>query len=67
MTRLEVIALIAAFFILFGVVGHFDEEADQADHDNYCEMVSIWNKEAAQNIQVNDRAGWPPYNGECTK
>lgn len=67
MAKLEVIALAAALFILVGVAGHFDEEAAQADHDNYCEMVNIWHKEAAKNIPVNDRTGWPPYNGECTK
>ena len=48
-TRLEAFALGIALFIVFGAVGRWDFEAEQADHAHYCEMV---------------KAGhWPDYQG----
>jgi hypothetical protein len=58
-------ALAAALIILIGVVGHFDAEDANAQHDQYCSMVAIWKAEAARGIPANDRTGWPPYDGEC--
>jgi hypothetical protein len=48
-TRLEAFALGMALFVLFGVVGRWDFEAQQADEARYCDMV---------------KAGhWPDYAG----
>lgn len=48
-TRLEAFALGIALFIIMGVVGRWDFQAQQADQAHYCEMV---------------KAGhWPDYQG----
>jgi len=65
MSLLEKIALAAAFTILVGVVGHFDAEDADAQHDQYCSMVATWKAEAKSGVPASDRAGWPPYDGEC--
>lgn len=65
MTTLGKAALAAAFMILVGVLGHFDAEDADAQHENYCSMVATWKAEARAGVPANDRAGWPPYDGEC--
>lgn len=65
MTTLSKAALAAALLILVGVVGHFDAEDADAQHENYCAMVATWKAEAKAGVPANDRAGWPPYDGEC--
>ena len=48
-TGLEAAALWIALLIVFGLVGHWDFEAQRADQAQYCEMV---------------KAGhWPDYQG----
>lgn len=29
----------------------------------YCEMVALWNQDAARGVPHADRRGWPPYRG----
>jgi len=65
MRALTKTALVAALIILIGVVGHFDAEDADAQHEDYCAMVAIWKAEAARGIPANDRTGWPPYDGGC--
>jgi hypothetical protein len=60
-------AALAAALIIVGVVGHFDAEDVDAQHDLYCSMVATWKAEAARGVPAKDRTGWPPYDGECTK
>ncbi len=67
MGALNKAALAAALLILVGVAGHFDELDAEAQHDYYCSMVATWHAEAAKGVPANDRTGWPPYDGECTK
>jgi hypothetical protein len=50
---LAIIALIAAMCI----VGQSDFEDEQAQAEQYCEMVKLWK-------QTKGQAGWPAYNGE---
>lgn len=65
MTTLGKVALAAALIVLFGVVGHFDAEDADAQHDHYCSMVATWHAEAKLGVPANNRTGWPPYDGEC--
>jgi len=65
MSTLTKAALVAALAILFGIVGHFDAEDVDAQHDQYCSMVATWHAEAKAGVPANDRTGWPPYDGEC--
>jgi hypothetical protein len=50
---LAIIAMIAAM----GIVGQSDFEDEQAQAEQYCEMVKLWK-------QTKGQAGWPAYNGE---
>ena len=65
MTALTKAALAATFIILLGVVGHFDAEDADAQHENYCVMVATWHAEAKAGVPAKNRTGWPPYDGEC--
>lgn len=65
MSTLTKAALAALLVVLIGVVGYFDAEDAEAQHDHYCSMVATWHAEAKSGIPANDRTGWPPYNGEC--
>jgi len=65
MSALNKAALAALLVVLIGVVGHFDAEDSDAQHDHYCSMVATWHAEAVKGVQPNNRAGWPPYDGEC--
>jgi len=65
MEALTKAALAAALIILVGALGHFDAQDADDQHNLYCSMVDIWKAEAKAGVPSNDRAGWPPYNGEC--
>lgn len=65
MTSLGKAALVAALLILVGTLGHFDAQDADDQHDLYCSMVATWKAEAKAGVPVNDRTGWPPYDGEC--
>ena len=67
MSTLTKAALAAAPIILAGIVGHFDAEDADTQHDLYCSMTATWKTEAARGVPANNRTGWPPYDGECTK
>jgi len=45
-----------ALALMFGVVGWMDAEEVQAERENYCEMVGIWD-------DTSGEYGWPPYDG----
>jgi len=49
---------IAAMLLLYGLVGSADRADAEAERQQYCEMVELWE-------QTNGDAGWPPYKGEC--
>lgn len=65
MTTLNKAALAAILAVLIGVVGHFDAEDSDAQHDHYCSMVATWHAEAKAGVPATNRTGWPPYDGEC--
>jgi hypothetical protein len=65
MKRITNIAAAFGLLIAFGVAGHFDVQDEQVQHEHYCEMVAIWEADAARGVPSNDRAGWPPFDGEC--
>lgn len=39
MSRYRMAALLAALVLLFGLAGHMDYEDQQAEQEQYCEMV----------------------------
>jgi hypothetical protein len=65
MSTLTKAALAALLVVLIGVVGHFDAENTDAQHEHYCSMVATWHAEAKAGVTANNRTGWPPYDGEC--
>lgn len=62
-----------AFFAAVGLIcvavaGLVFTESDSkaVEQRHYCEMVSLWEADAAIGVKENDRAGWPNYkNVEC--
>lgn len=45
------------------LVGTMDAQDAERSHQQYCEMVAQWDKDAALGIAPEQRAGWPPYDG----
>jgi hypothetical protein len=62
-TRLSLLVLLIVF-ILFGIAGQMDYEDAVEQENYYCEMVKIWEDDAARGVRAEDRAGWPPFKGE---
>ena len=61
---IALIALLALIMVCFE-----DVDELQAQQDQYCEMVALWNADAKRGIPPEQRVGWPPYQGEeyCPK
>lgn len=55
--RYQVILAAIGLVIALGLVGQSDFEDEQAQADQYCEMVKLWK-------QTNGQQGWPAYKGE---
>jgi hypothetical protein len=55
--RYHVILAIIALIAALSLVGQSDFEDEQAQAEQYCEMVKLWK-------QTKGQAGWPAYNGE---
>jgi hypothetical protein len=55
--RYQVILAAIGVVIALGLVGQSDFEDEQAQAEQYCEMVKLWK-------QTKGQAGWPAYNGE---
>ena len=55
--RYQVILAVIGLVIAMGLVGQSDFEDEQAQADQYCEMVKLWK-------QTNGQQGWAAYNGE---
>ena len=65
MPRWQAIGGALLLIVAFGIVGHFDAGDEQAQYERYCSMVALWKADAARGAPANDRAGWPPFEGEC--
>lgn len=63
--KIKYIGTVLFLIMAFGIAGMFDMQDEQVRHESYCEMVGIWNADAARGIPEKDRAGWPPFDGEC--
>lgn len=61
MIKLIFLAIAAAVIVLF--LGGFSEQ--DPEEVRYCEMVQLWKEQKKSGVPINDRAGWPPYRGEC--
>ena len=59
------IAVVAVFFAIFCFVGAKDSAEAAYKHSQYCEMVRLWNMGKQLGIPPEDRAGWPPFDGDC--
>jgi hypothetical protein len=55
--RYQVILAAISLVIALGLVGQSDFEDEQAQAEQYCEMVKLWK-------QTKGQQGWPAYNGE---
>lgn len=56
------IALLLAITAL-ALAGTMDAQDAERSQDKYCEMVALWDADAALGIAPEQRTGWPPYNG----
>jgi len=54
----------AFLLVLMGIAGQSDYEDAVMQEKAYCEMVRIWEDDAARGVPPENRAGWPPYKGE---
>jgi len=63
--RYQVPLAIIGIIIAMGIVGNMDAQEEERQIEHYCEMVAIWKADAARGVPANDRAGWPPFDGEC--
>lgn len=63
--RWQVVGFTMFLIFAFGLAGRFDAEDARVQRDHYCEMVALWKAEAERGVPANDRAGWPPFDGEC--
>jgi hypothetical protein len=50
--------------IIFGLLNNDDRKTEVASHETYCEMINLWLIAEANDVPINERPGWPPYNGE---
>jgi hypothetical protein len=56
--RYQVILAAIGLVIALGLVGQSDYEDEQAQAEQYCEMVKLWK-------QTKGQQGWPEYAGPC--
>ena len=56
------IALLLATTAL-ALAGAMDAQDAENSHHQYCEMVALWDADAALGIAPEKRTGWPPYDG----
>lgn len=62
--KIQHILTATVIFGLFLLVSSNDYDDAVAQQSTYCEMVALWNADAKRGIAPNDRAGWPPFEGE---
>lgn len=55
-------ALLLAFAAL-ALAGTMDAQDAENSHQQYCEMVALWDADAARGIAPEQRRGWPPFDG----
>lgn len=55
--------VIITFLFLLALAMTDDFEREQEEYSHYCEMVELWNSN--KHIPLEQRPGWPPYQGEC--
>lgn len=60
---IELIALLLAFAVL-ATVNTIDAKDAESANRKYCEMVAIWDRDAARGIAPEQRAGWPLFDGQ---
>ena len=56
------IALLLVFAAL-ALAGTMDVQDAERSQDTYCEMVAMWDADAAQDVAPEQRRGWPPFDG----
>lgn len=57
------IVLLLAGLAALALVGTMDAKDAERSRQQYCEMVALWDSDAAQNVAPEQRRGWPPYDG----
>lgn len=65
---IELIALLLAFAV-FATVSAMDAKEAESVNRKYCEMIALWEKDAARGIAPEQHKGWPPFDGwkQCEK
>lgn len=65
MNKFAAFLVVVGAILALGLVGRMDLEEAAAEEALYCDMVARWKAEEAAGVPPNDRAGWPPFRGEC--
>lgn len=62
------IAILLVFAAL-ALAGTMDAKDVESSHQQYCEMVALWDTESARGVAPEQRKGWPPFDGrdKCNK
>lgn len=56
-------AALGIFIPILLVVSDLQELDEQKAHNTYCDMVRLWDQDAALGIRPDDRRGWPAFKG----
>lgn len=62
--EIKIIAALAALCMI-GLLGHLDAQEEDVQLTAHCELVELWNRDAANGVAVSERIGRPDYNGSC--
>lgn len=55
------IAIIALGIAALATIGSMDAADEAAQERHYCEMVALWQQDAAKGLPPEERGGWPNY------
>lgn len=57
------LAALLLVFAALALAGTTDAQDAERSQSTYCEMVALWDSDAAQDVAPEQRRGWPPYDG----
>lgn len=63
MTATKGWSLTVLLLVALALNGTMEAQEAESSNSEYCEMVAMWDKDAAIGITPEQRTGWPPYNG----
>lgn len=62
-TKIWGIITLLLVFAALGLTGSMDAKDAERAQETYCEMLELWDADAALGIAPEHRRGWPPFDG----